>query len=47
MHMDHDHQTGKFRGLLCHKCNVTLGMVDDSTEVLRWLAQYVEEHRGI
>lgn len=40
-HVDHDHETGKVRGLLCHKCNVALGMVGDSTALLMRLAEYV------
>src|SRR6266852_9896446 len=27
--LDHDHKTNKHRGILCHKCNVALGMVED------------------
>lgn len=26
MHLDHDHDTGKIRGFLCHYCNVAIGL---------------------
>jgi hypothetical protein len=42
LYVDHDHQTGKVRGLLCHHCNVVLGYSRDSVEVLRKLADYLE-----
>ena len=31
---DHNHKTGKVRGLLCHQCNIRLGMLEDSLFVV-------------
>jgi len=39
---DHDHQTGAFRGVLCHGCNAALGLVKDCPETLRRLANYLQ-----
>lgn len=30
--VDHNHQTGENRGLLCHKCNAGIGFLDESPE---------------
>jgi len=40
-HVDHNHATGKIRGLLCRGCNHALGNVADSPEVLEALAAYL------
>jgi len=42
--VDHDHETGKVRGLLCRHCNVAIGYMDDSSELLRRAADYLEKH---
>lgn len=39
---DHDHATGKFRSILCFRCNVTLGHCKDNPSTLRALADYLE-----
>jgi hypothetical protein len=46
MFVDHNHDTGKIRKLLCTKCNVGIGMLKDSAEVLLKAAQYLQEHNG-
>ena len=38
--VDHDHTTGKIRGLLCMKCNRALGMLGDSVETISNLLKY-------
>jgi hypothetical protein len=39
---DHDHATGKFRGLICHYCNIVLGAAKDNPETLIAAAKYLE-----
>lgn len=42
--IDHCHATGKVRGLLCSHCNRGIGMLQDSPEILRSAAAYLEKH---
>jgi recombination endonuclease VII len=44
MHFDHCHQTGKFRGWLCRKCNLMLGNAEDDPARLRAGAAYLERY---
>lgn len=40
--VDHDHVTGKVRGLLCGNCNRALGYFKDNVEVIQKAVEYVE-----
>jgi hypothetical protein len=40
--IDHDHSTGVIRGLLCFRCNVALGLVDDDINVLSKMIDYLK-----
>lgn len=40
--VDHCHDTGKVRGLLCHNCNRALGLFKDSTKAIRRALEYLE-----
>ena len=40
--IDHNHDTGKFRGILCLTCNTLLGMAKDDKDVLLAAVDYLE-----
>lgn len=44
LQIDHDHDTGTVRGLLCKPCNSALGHAKDDLERLRGLVEYLESH---
>jgi hypothetical protein len=39
---DHDHLTGIFRGWICRRCNLVLGLVKDNSELLVALSNYLQ-----
>ena len=43
---DHNHKTGEFRGWICQKCNVALGLADDNIETLLLMIEYIKKHNG-
>ena len=43
--VDHDHQTGQVRGLLCDRCNLGIGYMQDNPDILMAAGRYVMKHR--
>ena len=44
--VDHNHTTGKTRGLLCNSCNRGIGLLQDSEEVLFAAQKYLMKHNN-
>jgi Recombination endonuclease VII len=42
--VDHDHDTGQVRGLLCRNCNVGIGMLQDNSKILKSATKYLEKY---
>jgi hypothetical protein len=40
--VDHDHDTGAVRGLLCLQCNTALGKLGDNADAIRRVLDYME-----
>jgi hypothetical protein len=43
--VDHNHETGKIRGLLCGKCNKGIGMFEDNTNLLQSAINYLNGNK--
>lgn len=43
--VDHCHKTGKVRGLLCFRCNVAIGKMRDSVDILKSAISYLEKNK--
>ena len=40
-HVDHDHETGGIRGLLCGRCNMAIGLFEDDPDLLLRARDYI------
>jgi Autographiviridae endonuclease VII len=41
LHVDHEHESGLVRGLLCLKCNTALGLINDDRVVASKMSEYL------
>jgi len=39
--VDHNHETGEVRALLCHNCNTAIGLIKEDTNVLASAIKYL------
>ena len=44
--VDHNHETGEVRGLLCSNCNVAIGLMKDDPDLLQKAIDYVRMYSG-
>ena len=45
--IDHNHDTEKPRGLLCHNCNTALGLLGDSLSTIQSLSRYLAQREPL
>jgi hypothetical protein len=43
--VDHCHNSGKVRKLLCHNCNTALGLVGDNISTIEEMIKYLQKHQ--
>lgn len=44
LRIDHNHCTGKVRKMICNRCNVAIGLLGESQELITKISNYIEEH---
>lgn len=45
--VDHDHETGEFRGVLCRSCNKGLGHFKDNKDLVERASKYLKNPPGL
>lgn len=45
--IDHCHTSGKVRGILCHRCNVSIGLMDDDPDRIEAMLNYLKNNSNI
>jgi len=43
--VDHDHDSGRVRGLLCWRCNTAIGLLHDDTDTIKSAINYLNGHK--
>ena len=43
--VDHDHETGEIRQLLCHACNFAIGQLDEDIVILKSAINYLKKYK--
>jgi len=46
-HVDHDHETGMARGILCYHCNMAIGLLMDDPEIARLATEYLIKYKEV
>ncbi len=44
LHVDHNHNTGNVRALLCKNCNTSLGLLKEDSKIVENLLQYIKKY---
>ena len=44
--LDHNHKTGEFRGWICHRCNLALGLFKDNIGLLKATIEYLSKNNN-
>ena len=47
LHVDHNHATQYFRGMLCRECNLGLGLFSENIVSLQNAVAYLERHKEV
>jgi Recombination endonuclease VII len=45
--LDHNHETGAPRELLCHRCNIVLGELETDRRVINKMLRYLKKHESV